>query len=75
MTIHGISAGTPIAPPAASQRGTAAPAAEPSLWTMLSHAERAFFLSPEGAQAIGYGPGGHHTVAAPVLGQQLDIRG
>lgn len=47
---------------------------EPALWTMLSHAERAFFEVPSLASALSYGPAGETTSAAPTVGQQIDIR-
>lgn len=78
MTISGIPAGpqaaAAIQAATAVSNGTGTPR-EPSLWAMLSNAERAFFLSPSGNESIGYGPGGGNTVAAPALGQQLDVRG
>ncbi len=78
MTISGIPAGPQAA--AAIQAATAVGNStgtprEPTLWAMLSNAERAFFLSPSGNESIGYGPAGGSTVAAPALGQHIDVRG
>lgn len=77
MTISGIPAGSvPINPVSgANPARTSVTQREPTLWTMLSNAERAFFLAPDGDQALGYGPAGGNTIAAPALGSQLDVRG
>jgi hypothetical protein len=78
VTISGIPAGPQAAAPIQAATGVSNGAGaprEPSQGAMLSYAERAFFLSPSGNEAIGYGPGGGHTVAAPALGQHLDVRG
>lgn len=81
MTIHGLPAPQPYQPsqpprtdPAAAAQGTPQVAREPALWQMLSQAERAFFLAPSGSMTLGYGPGGATTEAAPVVGQQLDVK-
>lgn len=79
MTINGIPGGS--LPVVAAGRGVAtppsgiSPAAEPTLWTMLSQAEREFFLAPQDAALVSYGPAGITATAAPILGQQLDVRG
>lgn len=79
MTIPGL---PPIVPGSAAaaarpldRPAVSSPGKEPGLWAMLSSAERAFFLAPADQQALGYGPGGARTEAAPVLGQHLDVRG
>ncbi|HRP08235.1 MAG TPA: hypothetical protein PLL69_07090 [Gemmatimonadales bacterium] len=79
MTINGIAGGSfPVVVAgrsASSPPVGVAPAAEPALWTMLSQAERAFFLAPDEAALVSYGPAGVTATAAPVLGQHLDVRG
>ncbi|HPF62777.1 MAG: hypothetical protein KC544_02765 [Gemmatimonadetes bacterium] len=80
MTISGLppigpAAGAAAPRPIDRAAAPATPGREPGLWAMLSSAERAFFLAPTEQQAIGYGPGGARTEAAPVLGQHLDVRG
>lgn len=80
MTISGLppaiiprpavpSTAVPVAAP------THSPPREPGLWAMLSPAERAFFLAPEGQATLGYGRAGTVTTASPVLGQHLDVVG
>lgn len=59
----------PVAQPAAL------PPREPGLWAMLSPAERAFFLAPDGQTTLGYGRSGAVTTATPVLGQHVDVVG
>lgn len=61
-------------PPATSPPQAVPPAREPALWTMLSHAERAFFDVPALEGPLAYGPGGAPTEPAPALGQSIDIR-
>jgi hypothetical protein len=78
VTIPGLPPVVPGATAPAPPREHAAPPTpgkEPGLWAMLSRAERAFFLAPVDQEALGYGPGGARTEAAPVLGQHLDVRG
>jgi len=80
MTISGIPPA--ITPRAVAPRAVApvahpqaTPPREPGLWAMLSPAERAFFLAPEGQTTLGYGRTGTVTNAAPVLGQHVDVVG
>ncbi len=77
MTIPALpSVAIPTAPSrSVSGAAVVTPAAEPTLWSMLSQAERAFFLAPTEHEAIGYGPRGNPAMAPPVLGQQLGVRG
>lgn len=80
MTISGVPPA--ITPRPIATRGVApvaqpqsSPPREPGLWAMLSPAERAFFLAPEGQTTLGYGRTGTVTTAAPVLGQHVDVVG
>ncbi|MDX2208421.1 MAG: hypothetical protein SFU57_12345 [Gemmatimonadales bacterium] len=63
-----------VRPPVTAATATPTGQREPALWTMLSHAERAFFDVPSLAGALSYGPAGETTGATPTVGQQLDIR-
>ncbi len=79
MTIRGIPpqvgpVATPVGQAAAVQRSGSQPK-EPGLWAMLSPAERAFFLPPDGDAAVGYGRSGRAERPAPLLGQHLDVVG
>ncbi len=76
MTISGIPGGAaPIQSVHGANATRSSTPREPTLWAMLSNAERAFFLAPDGEQALGYDTAGSTTVAAPALGRQLDVRG
>jgi hypothetical protein len=76
MTIRGL---PPASPPVVASSRPVAPgaakASEPGLWSMLTPAERAFFLPPDGEAALGYGRSGRAERGAPALGQRVDVRG
>ncbi len=82
MTISGLPAmPAPIRPnstPNAARPGakSATPAADPSLWNVLTDDERAFFLDSASLGPVSYGRGGatQQPTAAP-LGQRIDVRG
>jgi hypothetical protein len=85
MTISGLPAmPAPIRPsttptvarPGAKPTAGAAGAADPSLWSVLTDDERAFFMDSASLGPVSYGRGGatQQPAAAP-LGQRIDVRG